>query len=174
MTSSRGSAIGRPTLVTGGAGFVGANLAHRLLLAGRRVRILDNLSRPGVERNLQWLRDTHGAALEVDVADVRDAAAVRGAVRDAAAVFHFAAQVAVTTSLVDPVEDFDVNARGTLNVLEAVRALHAPPPLVFTSTNKVYRDRCASTAPTAARRAPPTSTSSTTRTRTGCRRWSSG
>ena len=138
MTRSHGGATGRPTLITGGAGFVGANLAHRLLGAGRRVRVLDNLSRPGVERNLQWLRDTHGASLEVEIVDVRDAGAVRRAVRDAASVFHFAAQVAVTTSLVDPIEDFDVNARGTLNVLEAVRALAEPPPLVFTSTNKVY------------------------------------
>ena len=138
MTRSRGGATGRPTLITGGAGFVGANLAHRLLGAGRRVRVLDNLSRPGVERNLQWLRDTHGPALEVEVADVRDAAAVARAAAGAGAVFHFAAQVAVTTSLVDPVEDFEVNARGTLNVLEAVRAMAEPPPVIFTSTNKVY------------------------------------
>jgi CDP-paratose 2-epimerase len=138
MTPTTRGASAPPVLITGGAGFVGANLAHRLLDQGRRVRVLDNLSRAGVERNLQWLRDTHGARLEVEVADVRDPAAVRRATRDAAAVFHFAAQVAVTTSLVDPVEDFEVNARGTVNVLEAVRALPEPPPVVFTSTNKVY------------------------------------
>jgi CDP-paratose 2-epimerase len=128
----------RPVLITGGAGFVGCNLAHRLLDEGRRVVILDNLSRPGVERNLRWLLDTHGSAVHADVADVRDASALRRAVRDASHVFHFAAQVAVTTSLADPVEDFEVNARGTLNVLEALRALRQPPPLLFTSTNKVY------------------------------------
>ena len=138
MTKRHGGAAGRPTLITGGAGFVGANLAHRLLGAGRRVRVLDNLSRPGVERNLQWLRDTHGAALDVEIADVRDQGAVRRAVRDVETVFHFAAQVAVTTSLADPIEDFDVNARGTVNVLEAVRARADAPSLVFTSTNKVY------------------------------------
>ena len=128
----------RPVLITGGAGFVGANLAHRLLSQGTSVLLFDNLSRAGVERNLQWLRDTHGSRVEIEVADVRDRAAVTRAVRKARQVFHFAAQVAVTTSLTDPVEDFEINARGTLNVLEAARAQAEPPPVVFTSTNKVY------------------------------------
>src|SRR5687767_3583466 len=105
------------TLITGGAGFIGSNLAHRLLGAGRRVRILDNLSRPGVEQNLQWLRDNHGDRLETVVADVRDGAAVNRAMAGVSQVFHFAAQVAVTTSLVQPQEDFAINAQGTLNVL---------------------------------------------------------
>lgn len=138
MSKRNGGGPARPVLITGGAGFVGANLAHRLLRAGRSVLVLDNLSRPGVERNLQWLRDTHGTRLQVDIADVRDTAAVARAAQRASMVFHFAAQVAVTTSLVDPIEDFEVNARGTLNVLEALRALAEPPPVVFTSTNKVY------------------------------------
>jgi CDP-paratose 2-epimerase len=138
MSKPAGTIGSRPVLITGGAGFVGANLAHRLLSSGRAVRVFDNLSRPGVERNLQWLRETHGARLQVEIADVRDTAALRQAAQHASAVFHFAAQVAVTTSLVDPIDDFEVNARGTLNVLEALRALPAPPPLVFTSTNKVY------------------------------------
>ena len=125
-------------LITGGAGFIGTNLAHRLLTQGRRVRILDSLARAGVEENLRWLRDTHGDRVEVRIADVRDAEAVARATRGIAQAFHFAAQVAVTTSLVDPVEDFEVNARGTLNLLEALRAMEAPAPLVFTSTNKVY------------------------------------
>jgi len=128
----------RPTLITGGAGFVGANLAHRLLSEKRRVLILDNLSRPGVERNLAWLRDSHPDGLQVTIADVRDAQAVNEAVARARHVFHFAAQVAVTTSLVNPREDFTVNALGTFNVLEAVRAQPEPPPVVITSTNKVY------------------------------------
>ncbi|HEX8412068.1 MAG TPA: SDR family NAD(P)-dependent oxidoreductase [Thermoanaerobaculia bacterium] len=125
-------------LITGGCGFVGTNLAHRLLSEGQRVCVFDNLSRNGVERNLEWLRDTHGDSLTVMVGDMRDAAAVRDAVRRASQVFHFAAQVAVTTSLEDPIADFEVNARGTLNVLEAIRTSAHRPPLFFTSTNKVY------------------------------------
>src|SRR5690554_602925 len=127
-----------PVLITGGAGFVGTNLAHRLLTRGERVLVLDNLSRPGVERNAEWLCAAHPGGVRVEVADVRDAAAVARAVTQARRVFHFAAQVAVTTSLSDPLDDFDVNARGTLNVLEALRAFSDPPPLIFTSTNKVY------------------------------------
>ncbi len=127
-----------PVLITGGAGFVGTNLAHRYLSQGVPVRVYDNLSRAGVEQNARWLRETHGNLVEVDAADVRDAARLRRAVRGVSRVFHLAAQVAVTTSLIDPVEDFEVNARGTLNLLEAIRACDAPPPLLFTSTNKVY------------------------------------
>jgi CDP-paratose 2-epimerase len=128
----------KPVLITGGAGFIGTNLAHRLLSTGQPVLVLDSLARPGVERNLRWLRDPHGSRLGVEVADTRDADAVRRAVHRAGQVFHFAAQVAVTTSLGDPLDDFEVNARGTLNLLEAIRAQRVPPPLVFTSTNKVY------------------------------------
>jgi CDP-paratose 2-epimerase len=126
------------TLITGGAGFIGSNLAHRLLEGGERVRVFDNLSRPGVEQNLQWLRETHGDRVEAVIGDVRDAAQVRSAMSGVSQVFHFAAQVAVTTSLVDPQDDFSVNAQGTLNVLEAVRAQRQPPAVVLTSTNKVY------------------------------------
>jgi CDP-paratose 2-epimerase len=128
----------KPVLITGGAGFIGVNLAHRLLATGHPVLVLDSLARPGVERNLRWLREVYGEGVQVEVADIRDAAAVRRAVAGAGQVFHFAAQVAVTTSLGEPLDDFDVNARGTLNLLEAVRAQPVPPPLVFTSTNKVY------------------------------------
>jgi CDP-paratose 2-epimerase len=125
-----------PVVIIGGAGFVGANLAHRLLENGEPVRIFDNLSRPGVERNVEWLRTLYGGRFELRVGDVRDPDAVVSAVTGASAVYHFAAQVAVTTSLSDPMLDFAVNARGTLHVLEALR--HQPVPLVFTSTNKVY------------------------------------
>ena len=130
----------RPVLITGGAGFVATNVADRLLRSGRRVIVFDNLSRAGVERNLQWLRQQHGALLTVQLGDVRDADALAAVVRQAGQVYHFAAQVAVTTSLVDPFLDFEVNARGTLNLLEAVRACDAPPSVLFTSTNKVYGD----------------------------------
>jgi CDP-paratose 2-epimerase len=125
-------------LITGGSGFVGANLADRLAAAGERVLIYDNLSRPGVVQNLEWLQHRHGHRIETAIADVRDADAVREMVRRASAVFHLAAQVAVTNSLDDPINDFEVNARGTLNVLEAARLRPDPPPLVFASTNKVY------------------------------------
>jgi CDP-paratose 2-epimerase len=101
--------------------------------------LFDNLSRSGVERNVSWLKTQHPReAVELIVGDVRDGAAVRRALAGATRVFHFAAQVAVTTSLVDPLLDFEVNARGTLNLLEGIRALAEPPTLLFTSTNKVY------------------------------------
>ena len=135
-TSKNGKS--KPILITGGAGFVGSNLAHRLLSDGHRVRLLDNLSRTGVERNLRWLIETHGDLVDIEVPDVRNLSVVKQAVKDASQIFHFAAQVAVTSSLVDPIEDFEINARGTLNLLEAVRATDTPPPLIFTSTNKVY------------------------------------
>jgi CDP-paratose 2-epimerase len=129
---------GGSVLITGGAGFIGANLAHRLAETGRSVVIYDNLSRPGVERNLAWLRAAYGDRISVQIADVRDLGELRRAVGQATQVFHFAAQVAVTTSLADPAEDFAINAGGTLNVLEAARRCATPPPVVFTSTNKVY------------------------------------
>ncbi|HEY4649885.1 MAG TPA: SDR family NAD(P)-dependent oxidoreductase [Pontibacter sp.] len=126
------------TLITGGAGFVGTNLAKRLLEDGKRVLVFDSLCRDGVEQNLQWLHETYGDKLEVYVGDIRDLQAVRKVVKHAEAVFHFAAQVAVTTSLDSPINDFEVNARGIINLLEAIREQDNPPPLVFTSTNKVY------------------------------------
>jgi CDP-paratose 2-epimerase len=130
----------KPILITGGAGFIGTNLAHRFLTEGQSVIVFDDLSRAGVETNLHWLMTTHKNLLKAEIADVRDPTTLGRAVRNASAVFHLAAQTAVTTSLTDPERDFDVNARGTLNVLEALRACVRPPPLVFTSTNKVYGD----------------------------------
>jgi CDP-paratose 2-epimerase len=129
-----------PILITGGAGFIGTNLAKRLLALGRPVVVLDNLSRPGVSDNMTWLSDSFGSRVRLEQADVRDAKAVARAVSGADAVFHLAAQTAVTTSLIEPALDFEVNARGTLNVLEALRRCAKPPLLVFTSTNKVYGD----------------------------------
>lgn len=129
---------GKVALVTGGAGFIGSNLSRRLLGDGFEVRIFDNLSRPSVENNLEWLKGSAEPRLEVVAKDIRDEAAVRAAARDADVVYHLAAQVAVTRSLEDPRMDFEVNAGGTLNLLEALRARLRPPALVFTSTNKVY------------------------------------
>ncbi len=130
----------RHVLITGGAGFIGTNLAHRYLSEGHRVMLFDNLSRPGVRANAAWLRDVHGTGMQLVVADVADRALLARAVASARIVFHFAAQVAVTSSLAAPGADFEVNARGTLNLLECVRAAHHRPPVVFTSTNKVYGD----------------------------------
>ncbi|MBZ9936966.1 NAD-dependent epimerase/dehydratase family protein [Mesorhizobium sp. BR1-1-16] len=124
--------------VVGGCGFIGCNLADALLARGRRVVLIDNLSRPGVETNLDWLLDRHRGAVRFVRADIRDGGAMQRLLRDAAAVFHFAAQTAVTTSLDDPLSDFEANARGTLNVLEAVRRAETRAPLIFASTNKVY------------------------------------
>jgi CDP-paratose 2-epimerase len=130
----------RPVLVTGGAGFIGSNIADRLASEGHDVLVLDALARPGVERNLAWLTERHPRRIAAVVADIRDGAAVADAARDASAVFHLAAQVAVTTSLSDPVADFEVNIQGTLLLLEALRKRDRPVPLVFASTNKVYGD----------------------------------
>lgn len=131
---------GSPVVITGGAGFIGCNLAARLLSAGRPVLIFDNISRPGVRGNIAWLRERFGRGFELQVADVRDRDAVFSSVHGASAVFHLAAQVAVTASLTDPVEDHCINTVGTLNVLEALRAQAESPPLIYTSTNKVYGD----------------------------------
>jgi CDP-paratose 2-epimerase len=125
-------------LITGGAGFVGTNLAVHLLLNGARVRILDNLARAGSEHNIAWLTEQFPQGLEFIHGDVRDRVAVGAAVSGVDHVFHLAAQVAVTTSLTDPRHDFDVNAQGTLNLLEAARSCARAPSIVFSSTNKVY------------------------------------
>jgi CDP-paratose 2-epimerase len=128
-----------PALITGGAGFIGTNLADKLLSNGMPVIVFDNMSRAGVEHNLKWLTKKHGGMVDVRVEDIRDLDAVRKAVKCASRIYHFAAQVAVTTSLDDPFSDFEVNARGTLNLLEAARERgKAAPPMIFTSTNKVY------------------------------------
>src|SRR5579875_2683526 len=110
----------RTILITGGAGFIGCNLAQRLLVdSSARVRIFDDLSRVGVEANLEWLHTLEGAErLEFVKGDVRNAAAVSAAARKVTEIYHLAAQVAVTTSVDNPREDFEVNVSGTLNVLE--------------------------------------------------------
>jgi CDP-paratose 2-epimerase len=128
------------TLITGGAGFIGTNTADRLLGEGQQVIIVDDLSRKGSERNLQWLRERHDE-FPFHQTDIRDYEALRDAFQEHLPldlVLHFAAQVAVTTSVEDPRMDFDVNALGTINVLEAVRELEQDPVVLYTSTNKVY------------------------------------
>jgi CDP-paratose 2-epimerase len=130
----------RPVLVTGGAGFIGSNLANALAERGHEVLVYDALSRPGVENNLAWLKERHGERILPVVADIRDEDELARAAREAQAVYHMAAQVAVTTSMVDPREDFEINIRGTLNLLDAVRLKGDGTPVVFASTNKVYGD----------------------------------
>jgi len=128
----------RRLLITGGAGFLGVNAAVHFIKEGWHTTLLDNLSRPGTERNLRWLITRHPTMTTFVKEDVRNAGALAEHVRKQDAILHLAGQVAVTTSLVDPGTDFDVNARGTLNVLEAVRLNNPHAPLVFASTNKVY------------------------------------
>jgi CDP-paratose 2-epimerase len=130
----------RPVLVTGGAGFIGSNLADRFASEGHDVLVYDALARPGVGRNLEWLKKRHPSKISAVIGDIRDETAVADAAGQAQAVFHMAAQVAVTTSLVDPREDFEINIRGTLNLLDALRRRNEKVPLIFASTNKVYGD----------------------------------
>ena len=125
-------------LVTGGAGFVGSNLADALLRDGERVIVADNFSRDGVRMNAAWLKRRHGDRVRIETVDVRDGARIGSLVRESKFVFHLAAQVAVTTSLEDPRADLQTNVIGTFNVLEAARAMPSPPGVLFTSTNKVY------------------------------------
>ncbi|MGY1641527.1 NAD-dependent epimerase/dehydratase family protein [Geodermatophilus sp. SYSU D00703] len=125
-------------LITGGAGFVGSNLADALLTDGHSVTVFDSLTRPGTETNLEWLGARHPRRLKFVRGDVRDPESVTRACAAADTIYHLAGQVAVTTSVEDPRSDFAVNALGTFNVLEAARAGGRHPVVVFTSTNKVY------------------------------------
>jgi len=126
-------------LITGGAGFIGTNAAIHFASRGWNVTILDNLSRRGTERNLSWLQQQR-ADISFHRADIRDFAALAEIVAATAPdmVLHLAAQVAVTSSYLDPREDFEINACGSFNLMEAVR-LKAPQAFVlYASTNKVY------------------------------------
>jgi CDP-paratose 2-epimerase len=130
-------------LITGGAGFIGCNAAARFIRQGHKVTVLDNLSRPGTKANLAWLKTV--GRFKFVKADIRNAKAVAAAVKAVKglnAVLHYAGQVAVTTSVRDPREDFDINALGTFNVLEAVRLAQPKAgrkiAVLYSSTNKVY------------------------------------
>lgn len=126
-------------LITGGAGFIGSNLAHRLLSEGHSVTIFDNLSRSGCQVNLAWLRQTHGeAAFNLVKGDLADFAALQRAAEGVQRVYHLAGQVAVTTSVRNPRQDFTDNALGTFNALEAARLVGDNPIFLYASTNKVY------------------------------------
>lgn len=129
-------------IVTGGGGFIGCNAAARYIARGDDVVVVDNLSRRGATQNLAWLREQDpGARLTVSQTDIRDRAALEQVFAhhaDAEVVVHLAGQVAVTTSVVDPRNDFEINAFGTFNVLEAAKRLSNLRALLFSSTNKVY------------------------------------
>ncbi len=126
-------------LVTGGAGFIGSNLCARLIRQGHSVVVLDNLSRPGADLNLQWLQQTFGPeSFSFVQADVADFDKVLEAVAGVQRIYHLAGQVAVTTSVRNPVRDFADNAQGTFNVLEAARTAGDDPIVLYSSTNKVY------------------------------------
>ena len=126
-------------LIIGGGGFIGSNLADYYLSSGKRVTIFDNFSRVGAAHNIQWLEERHGGLLTVIRGDIRNYdSLLTSAVDSTSVVFHLAAQVAVTTSVVNPREDFEINALGTFNVLEAVRNSSSRPAVLYSSTNKVY------------------------------------
>lgn len=126
-------------LITGGAGFIGTNLADHYLSHGKRVTIFDNFSRAGTRENVRWLKAKHDGRLQIVEGDVRwPDEEFQALVEESEVLFHLAAQVAVTTSVTDPSEDFEINARGTFNVLEAVRKSSSRPAVLYSSTNKVY------------------------------------
>ena len=129
----------RHYLVTGGAGFIGTNDVHRLIQRGEQVTVYDNLSRAGAPRNVAWLEETFGKnAFRLIVGDVRSADDMAEAAKDADVIVHLAGQVAVTTSVTKPRDDFEANALGTFNALEAARLSEKNPIFLYASTNKVY------------------------------------
>lgn len=131
--------MGEKYFITGGSGFIGSNYVDRLLKRGEKVTIFDNLSRAGSRRNLEWLRKTHGdKAFELIIGDVTNATLLKDSAKNATVFVHLAAQVAVTTSVTHPRDDFEVNAQGTFNALEAARASGKKPVFIYSSTNKVY------------------------------------
>ncbi|MCJ7624797.1 MAG: SDR family NAD(P)-dependent oxidoreductase [Anaerolineaceae bacterium] len=129
----------RHFLVTGGAGFIGSNYIARLLAQEKKVTILDNMSRAGADLNIQWLRERFGKdSFNLIQADIRDAEQVHSAAKNVDVIIHLAAQVTVTTSVINPREDFEINALGTFNVMEAARLSKKNPIVLYSSTNKVY------------------------------------
>ena len=132
---------GRKVIITGGAGFIGSNTARSFSDDGDHVVVFDDLSRHGTEVNLSWLhKNTNVSFCRGDVRSYDDVKSLFDHHPDAEAVIHLAAQTAVTSSVRDPRVDFEINALGTLNVLEAIKKTKRPPVLIFSSTNKVYGD----------------------------------
>ena len=135
-------------LITGGAGFIGVNVASHFIKAGHDVTVLDNLSRAGTSKNLSWLKRSHSSFCftKTDITDYKRLRSLVERSKKLDAIIHLAGQVAVTTSVANPREDFQINALGTFNILEAVREVYGAsiskkaysPLIVFSSTNKVY------------------------------------
>lgn len=126
-------------LITGGAGFIGINAARRFVERGDEVTLYDSLCRPGVGNNVAWLTGLLGqGSFRLVEADVRDAEKLRKEAEGSDLLLHLAGQVAVTTSVLDPRSDFETNALGTFNALEAARHARSRPVFLFASTNKVY------------------------------------
>jgi len=131
--------MGKRYLITGGAGFIGSNYCHRLLIRGEEVVIYDNLSREGTEKNLAWLYSEFGKrSFQFIQEDIRDQEKITETAKNADVIVHLAGQVAVTTSVQNPRDDFEINAIGTFNVLEAARLSGKQPIVIYASTNKVY------------------------------------
>jgi CDP-paratose 2-epimerase len=129
----------KKVLITGGAGFIGCHAADRFLARGDDVTVFDNLSRAGSRANVQWLESRHGSgSVRVETADIRDFARLCESARGKDLFLHFSGQVAVTRSVSDPRDDFEANALGTFNALEAARASGSRPAFLYSSTNKVY------------------------------------
>jgi len=122
----------RNYLITGGAGFIGSNYVHRLIQRGENVTIYDNLSRAGAPRNLAWLQEQFGKdAFRLIVGDLRSADLLAESAKDADVILHLAGQVAVTTSVTNPRDDFEANALGTFNALEAARLSQRDPIFIY-------------------------------------------
>jgi CDP-paratose 2-epimerase len=130
----------KKVFITGGAGFIGSNAAEYFLKNGYEVTVFDNFSRKGSEANINWLKKSFSSGLRVIHGEIRDTDITRmaNAMKGSSLILHLAAQVAVTTSVINPREDFEINALGTFNVLEAVRATKENPTFIYSSTNKVY------------------------------------
>lgn len=124
-------------LITGGAGFIGSNLAYFFLKKGYAVTIFDNFERKGTRENAKWLKNAF-PKLKIIEGDIRKSQDINSAVKKQDIILHMAAQVAVTTSVIDPRTDFEINALGTFNLLEGVRLAGNKPIIIFASTNKVY------------------------------------
>ncbi len=125
--------------ITGGAGFIGSNYVSRLLQRKEKVIVYDNLSRNGSRKNIEWLREQYGRdSFTLVIEDIRNPEKLMEASAEADVFVHLAAQVAVTTSVTHPRDDFEINAQGTFNVLEAARASKKKPIFLYASTNKVY------------------------------------